>query len=159
MIKEYTAHDLKCDLAADVIRRFGTLRLRVTGFSMLSALWPGDVLSISRVDWDAYRPGDILLFTRNRRLFVHRLVEVKGETAVTRGDASMDPDPPIHASAVLGRVSAVERRGVPIAVPDQVSWCGRLGGLLLGQSGRLVRLTGSMRADWLKSLLPADERG
>jgi len=35
--------NLKCDLAADVIRRFGALRLRVNGFSMLPSIWPGDI--------------------------------------------------------------------------------------------------------------------
>ena len=57
---------MKCDLAADVSRRFGVLRLRVTGFSMLPSIWPGDIACVSRVD--AYRPGDVVLFSRNGRL-------------------------------------------------------------------------------------------
>jgi hypothetical protein len=95
------AHELKCDLAADVICRFGTLRLRVNGFSMLPSMWPGDIACVSSVDRDAYRLGDVVLYARNGRLFVHRLVEMAGETAVTRGDALLDRDPPVDRA---GRV-------------------------------------------------------
>jgi hypothetical protein len=35
---------LGCELAAEVIRSFGRVRLRATGTSMLPAIWPGDVL-------------------------------------------------------------------------------------------------------------------
>ena len=35
---------LQCELVADVARAFGEVRLRVTGASMLPAIWPGDIL-------------------------------------------------------------------------------------------------------------------
>src|SRR5258708_23478477 len=43
---------------------------------MLPSIWPGDIACVSRVD--AYRPGDVVLFSRNGRLFVHRVVEMSG---------------------------------------------------------------------------------
>jgi len=39
---------LGCELAAEVLRSSGRLRLRATGTSMLPAVWPGDVLSVCR---------------------------------------------------------------------------------------------------------------
>src|SRR6266478_1168478 len=54
LVEASNAHELKCDLAADVIRRFGVLRLRVNGFSMLPSIWPGDVVSVSGAEWGAY---------------------------------------------------------------------------------------------------------
>ena len=60
MVEATATHELKCDLAEDVIRRFGVLRLRVNGFSMLPSIWPGEIACVSRVD--AYRPGDVILF-------------------------------------------------------------------------------------------------
>ena len=87
---------MKCDPAADVIRRFGALRLRVNGFSMPPSIWPGDIASVSRVV--AYRPGDVLLFSRNGRLFVHRVVEMSGGAVVTRGDSMLDADPPVAST-------------------------------------------------------------
>ena len=84
---------MKCDPAADVIRRFGALRLRVNGFSMPPSIWPGDT---SRVI--AYRPGDVVLYSRNGRLFVHRVVEMSGGAVVTRGDSMLDADPPVAST-------------------------------------------------------------
>src|SRR5437867_3582718 len=107
---------------------------------MLPSIWPGDAVCVSRVDRDAYRPGDVVLYTRNGRLFVHRLVEVGGETAVTRGDALLDPDPPVRAGDVLGRVVSIERGGSRVAVAKEVSWGRRVAGAVLGQSGRLARM-------------------
>ncbi len=141
MVDVSDAHELKCDLAADVIRRFGVLRLRVNGFSMLPSIWPGDVVSVSGADQGPYRPGDVVLYARNGRLFVHRLVEVGGETAVTRGDALLDLDPPVCAGDVLGRVESIERGGSRVAVAREVTWGRRVVGVVLGQSGRLVRLS------------------
>src|SRR5713226_7834674 len=123
--------NLKCELAADVSRRFGVLRLRVTGFSMLPSIWPGDIACVSRVD--AYRPGDVVLFSRKGRLFIHRVVEMSGGAVVTRGDSMLDADPPVAVSDVLGRVESIERRGSSIAVLREVSWGRRVAGAVLGQ--------------------------
>ena len=60
--------------------------------------------------------------------------------AVTRGDALLDPDPPVRAGDVLGRVVSIERGGSRVAVAKEVSWGRRVAGAVLGQSGRLVRL-------------------
>jgi len=53
LVEASDAHELKIDLAADVICGFGTLRLRVKGFSMLPTIWPGDVVSVSGAEWGA----------------------------------------------------------------------------------------------------------
>jgi signal peptidase I len=147
LVEALDAHELKCDLAADVIRRFGTLRLRVNGFSMLPSIWPGDVACVSSVDRDAYRPGDVVLYARNRRLFVHRLVEMTGEAVVTRGDALLDPDPPVRAGDLLGRVVSIERGGSRVDLPREVSWGRRVAGAVLGQSGRLVRMAANYKSN------------
>jgi hypothetical protein len=97
-----------------VIRRFGALRLRVNGFSVLPSIW-----RVSRVD--AYRPGDVVLFSRKGRLFVHRVVEMSGGAVVTRGDSMLDADPPVALSDVLGRAEAIGRGGSRVATAERVS--------------------------------------
>ena len=139
MVEVSATHELKCDLAADVIRRFGALRLRVNGFSMLPSIWPGDIACVSRVA--AYRPGDVVLFSRKGRLFIHRVVEMSGGAVVTRGDSMLDADPPVRAGDLLGRVVSIERGGSRVAVAREVSWERRVVGAVLGQSGRLARLS------------------
>src|ERR1700758_403813 len=75
------AHALKCELAGEVLRSSGKLRLRVTGCSMLPAVWPGDTLFVERTTRESVEEGDIVLYERDRRFFVHRVVRK------TRADA------------------------------------------------------------------------
>lgn len=105
---------LKCELAGEVLRSSGTLRLQVTGWSMLPAVMPGDTLVIEHTDSGAVSRGDIVLFGRDRRFFVHRVVagsQPKSDAVLTRGDALPATDPPVPASDLLGRVSLILRNG------------------------------------------------
>lgn len=107
---------LKCELAAEVLRSYGMLRLQVTGWSMLPAVWPGDTLMIESAPIGGVTEGDIVLFGRERRLFVHRVVKNLGDLKfVTRGDAMSAPDPVIDQHELLGRVSSIRRNGRSIA--------------------------------------------
>jgi len=80
---------------------------------MLPAVIPGDVLMIERVARDSIGSGDIVLFGRNRKLFVHRLVSTSEDgRVVTQGDAMLHPDSPsVVASDLLGKVSLIVRSG------------------------------------------------
>ena len=102
----------KCGLAAEVLRCSGILRLQVTGWSMLPTIWPGDMLVIERARGGDIGEGDIVLFTREGRFFVHRVLTI-GERPdiVTKGDAMAAPDPPISEANLLGRVSLIARQG------------------------------------------------
>ena len=107
------ANALKCELAGEILRSSGELRLRVTGWSMLPAIMPGDTLVIERISADAISEGDLVLFMHDRRFFVHRVV-TKGShdgAILTCGDAMPAVDPPVPESNLLGRVSFVERNG------------------------------------------------
>ena len=73
-----SAYALKCELAGEVLRSSGTLRLRAMGWSMLPTVWPGDTLVIERIHSDAVSEGDIVLFGRDRRVFAHRVVAKSG---------------------------------------------------------------------------------
>ena len=108
------ANAVKCDLAGEVLRSSGTLRLRVTGWSMLPSVMPGDTLVIERTSGNAVSEGDIVLYGRDRRLFVHRVVakgSLNDQTIVTRGDSMPHPDPPVSEQDVLGRVAFILRDG------------------------------------------------
>src|SRR5271169_5683553 len=104
---------LGCELAAEVLRTSGRLRLRATGASMLPAVWPGDILSVQRHEAVNALPGDIVLFGREGRLVAHRVVERSicrdGIQWVTRGDSVDGNDPPVSSHELLGRVTAIER--------------------------------------------------
>lgn len=104
---------LGCELAAEVLRASGKLRLRVTGASMLPAIWPGDVISVRSFDRDFPRPGDVVLCYRRGKLIAHRLVRRfahQGESQWSlRGDSVSGNDEPVPTKDLLGKVIAIER--------------------------------------------------
>lgn len=135
---------LRCDLAADVLRRFGELRLQVNGTSMLPSICPGDVLTVHRQNIDHVRCGDIVLFERDDRLYAHRVlkkVEGRGGTLViARGDALPEEDPPVYADELLGRVTSILRGRSRIDPRNGLTASERLVAWLARQSGWFARL-------------------
>lgn len=110
-------HGVQCELAAEVLRRCGTLRLQVTGWSMLPAIWPGDTLFVETATTNGVREGDVVLFRRDRRFCAHRIVKtLDGSKFVTRGDANPRPDPVVHSEQLLGRVSSIVKNEKRIVV-------------------------------------------
>jgi hypothetical protein len=106
---------LKCELAAEVLRSSGALRLGVMGWSMLPTVWPGDTLVIERVGFEGVSEGDIVLFGRGRRLFAHRVVAKRGnlnhQVIHTQGDGMFRPDTPVKGADLMGKVSSILRNG------------------------------------------------
>jgi signal peptidase I len=109
------SHALKCELAREVLRTWGKVRLCVTGWSMLPTIWPGDTLLVERADHARVSKGDIVLFGRDHRLFAHRVVAKAGKSEaawlITRGDGMLRPDPALDGSELLGKVRFVVRDG------------------------------------------------
>jgi signal peptidase I len=115
---------VKCDLACEVLRSFGSLRFAATGWSMLPTIWPGETLVVERVSPDQVRFGDVILVGRERRLCAHRVVSTQDSGRphwITQGDAMPAPDRPVSASELLGRVGYVIRAGRLIPVPAELS--------------------------------------
>jgi signal peptidase len=154
----------RLELAVEVARTFGTLRLRVTGTSMLPAIQPGDLLSIGRVDLRDTSPGEIVLFARGGRLFAHRIVDRGGGASdpyasqpyagkpyiVTRGDRLIENDPPVFQSELLGRVTSIERARSRVRSRPWLDGPNRVLGRLLRSSDRatlvFLRVTALWRA-------------
>jgi len=82
---------------------------------MLPAIFPGDTLVIERANSESVGKGDIVLFHRDRRMFVHRVSGKSGSDGdlqiVTQGDGMPKPDPPVSNCQLLGKVSFVVRDG------------------------------------------------
>jgi signal peptidase I len=111
----------RLELAAELLQRGDRMSLRVRGSSMLPSLFPGDLLTFRRCSPEEIVVGDIVLFLREGRCFVHRVAErMAGGSAVrlrTRGDALPSPDPPLVETEVLGRLTTVERKGRRLPPP------------------------------------------
>jgi len=133
---------LGCELAAEVPRSWGRLRLRATGASMLPAVWPGDILSVRNHDTAEALPGDIVLFAREGRLVAHRVVErtlcQDRIQWVTRGDSVSDNDAPISSHELLGRVTAIERGSRRLTLHQSLA--SRLASWILCRSELAIRV-------------------
>jgi len=121
----------KCKLAEQVLRSCGQLHLCATGTSMLPTLWPGDLLTVRRQPFSRVLPGDLILYTRYNRFFIHRvikrLVQDRCQMLVARGDALPEPDIPVSAHEFLGTVTAIKRDR---QMPTQATSRSRLNSLL-----------------------------
>jgi phage repressor protein C with HTH and peptisase S24 domain len=133
----------KNELAAEVVRSFGELRLRVTGSSMLPAIRPDDLLLIRHCRVEQAGPGDVVLYIRHRRLFAHRVISRSGARLVTQGDGIAEPDLPLTANELLGKVIRVMRRGKSIRNESTLTLPARMAAALFRYSaiaGRLFTL-------------------
>jgi len=143
-------HAAKCELAEKTLRRFGSLRLRVTGFSMIPSVWPGDLLLIRRQQMDQIYPGDIVLFARRGRLIVHRVVfktdDPEAPSLITQGDALRSQDSAIGPAELLGKVSGILRSGEWIQPHRRLSFSARIMAMLVSRSGRAAGILSRLRA-------------
>jgi signal peptidase I len=153
-------HALKCELASEVLRSSGKLRLRVTGWSMLPAVWPGDTLTIERAENGAVSEGDIVLCARDHRFLAHRVVG-KNEIAsaiLTRGDAMLQPDPPVPNDDLLGIVTMIERNGKCIVPRRNLCLSERVIAALLRNSNIAARIAVDIHAMRSKAELRTEDR-
>ncbi len=141
-IESKTREAVGCELAAEVLRSSGKLRLRVTGASMLPSIWPGDVLCVRRFEPELAMPGEVILCRREGRLVAHRVmqrvVRQDGVHWVLRGDSVSGNDTPIVAENLLGTVVAIERgsRRLPLRRP----FAGRFASWVLCRSDFVTRV-------------------
>ena len=99
----------------EALRERGRVALRVHGTSMLPWVRPGDIGIIRKASREDVRRGDLVLFQRNDRLFVHRIVDerqdLSGRQVSTKGDAHPTTDGWLNEEELLGRVIRIYRNG------------------------------------------------
>ncbi len=114
------AHATRLELAAEILHRFGEVRFVALGGSMVPSIYPGDLLTVHSESVADTRRGEIVLFLLGGRPYVHRVARKWPErnriAFATRGDSLPKEDPSIDASQLLGRVTAIQRRGKSIAI-------------------------------------------
>ncbi|MBS0458446.1 MAG: S24/S26 family peptidase [Proteobacteria bacterium] len=93
-------------LAQEALQRFGQLRFRALGNSMLPAIAPGDLLVFRKAATTDLAPGQVVLVRRDDALVAHRLLSRHGDMLTTMGDSLSVADAPVHASQLLGVLDA-----------------------------------------------------
>jgi signal peptidase I len=91
----------------------GIVHLRVISGSMSPWIRPGDVLTIRRAWTGELSPGAVVLYARQGRLIVHRVLRRCGSddfpSLVTKGDALPNSDLVVSGTEVLGRATYIVR--------------------------------------------------
>lgn len=142
-------------LAAEIMERGGALRFQAGGSSMLPFIRNGDVLWVR--PGGPFRQGDVILCRlAGDHVVAHRVVQVireQGEVALLiQGDSRLCPDGLVSAQAVLGRVTAIERKGKYISFDTKAQrWLGLLWIKLSPFSRRLYGLSAAL---WRKAKKP-----
>jgi len=133
-----------CNLAADLVRTHGSLRLRVAGGSMAPAVRPGDTILVQSCGMGEVSAGEIVVFMRNGRLVVHRAqasVALSGEShLLTCGDRIRKLDARVTGAELLGRVTCIERNGIAISPVARRSLAQKLISRALSYSNRATSL-------------------
>lgn len=132
------AKAIGCELVAEVVGVFGSVRLRVSGTSMAPTLVPGELVGVEKTRMMEILPGEIVVFARDGRLIVHRVVtkiQSRGESyLVTRGDRVKRSDSPVSGYEFVGRVTHVERYRSGAFVSSRLNLASRVFSLLLSFS-------------------------
>jgi signal peptidase I len=99
------------------VRTNGSACLRVLGASMAPWIRLGDFVFVRRSDIETACAGEVILFERDHRLCVHRVLRRledgsagrSGSSLITKGDAVDGEDAPVSKAEFLGRVTRVHR--------------------------------------------------
>lgn len=82
--------------------------LLVASSSMEPVLKPGDKITVEFVDPDDIVQGMVIVFEKDKRKIVHRVIKISGEVLITAGDNVRKFDKPIHISQVIGKVKGLK---------------------------------------------------
>ena len=88
----------------------------ITSGSMWPELKVGSLVFIEGIDGRDAEIGDIVVFSNENNTFtIHRVVELKKNTLITKGDANFKEDAPVPYEDVIGRSVTVFER--PLTIP------------------------------------------
>jgi len=85
-------------------------QLVVASSSMLPVLKPGDRITVEAVDPDQIIPGMVIVYKKEGKKIVHRVISIRDEILITAGDNLRKYDEPVHVSKVMGKVIDMEIR-------------------------------------------------
>ncbi|OHA08499.1 MAG: signal peptidase I [Candidatus Sungbacteria bacterium RIFCSPLOWO2_01_FULL_59_16] len=94
----------------------------ITSGSMWPSLHRGDMIFIEAVPREALKAGDVVVWRNpsaapggTQGFTIHRLVELRETTLVTKGDANFKNDDPVGYDRLIGRTAMF--RGKPFRIP------------------------------------------
>ena len=88
----------------------------ITSGSMWPSLKKGDLILIKGVEsQDEVKIGDVIVYTNAKGFTIHRIVEIDGDTVITKGDANNVKDAAISFDKIVGKPLYLGEK--PVRVP------------------------------------------
>lgn len=115
------------EIILDLLRQHTPVRFQANGPSMTPTIRGGEQVLVRPLESSELRPGAILLYRKNNRLVLHRLIKNDRRTGSLcfTGDAALDGDEAVDFSDVIGIAESVSRDGRDIPLN---SACARIKG-------------------------------
>jgi signal peptidase I len=137
------------ELAIQVLRRDGHLRIKARGSSMMPFIRDGDVVVVTTTESTEVGVGDVICYERPPgRLFLHRIIGRDGDGFVAKGDALAFTEL-VERAHVLGKVITVERHGRGRRLDSRTArWRNRAIAFLSPWLPRLLSLALGVRRVW-----------
>jgi signal peptidase I len=64
-----------------------------------------------------YQPGDIVTYINSNNVSItHRIIDIKDNQFIVKGDTNLIPDPPIHKNEIVGTVKCIIPYQYPLIV-------------------------------------------
>lgn len=89
----------------------------ITSSSMWPALKQGDIVFIQGLadSKKEIKVGDIVVYKNEKGFTIHRVIELKENTLITKGDANNIADPAIAYDQLIGKMITI--KGKPLRIP------------------------------------------
>ena len=144
-------------LSAELLRLGKVVRFQARGNSMQPLLRDGDILSVSPVDFDQIRIGDVIMCSSHSGcIVVHRVILRKNKfeqnQLLVKGDQAEKPDGWINSSQIYGRVAAFERQGNKVALDSLIMKTLGLMAVLNSRKAILSKGIPHRTIQWVKKL-------
>ncbi|MBP5154194.1 MAG: S26 family signal peptidase [Lachnospiraceae bacterium] len=96
----------------EVLRRYGTLTYKNVGTSMLPLIKQGrDVFTLKARDGRRCEKYDVVLFRRGGRWIMHRVIKVRPDDYVIRGDNCYTEETGVHDEDIAAVMTEFVRKG------------------------------------------------
>jgi len=84
---------------------FGFTPVIVVSGSMEPAIKVNDIIIVKKTHYSQLKPGDIVLYFNKLQdiTIIHRLIEINGGKAITKGDANFTSDIPFSVTQIYGK--------------------------------------------------------
>lgn len=107
--EDLTRLSQKMALFSSMLAKGYNLRLRVTGTSMSPFLKTGTIVTLFKIPFGKLNIGDIIFCRHDEgSMKLHRLIAIKKNRLITKGDAVDSLDHPVDETQYLGKVVRIE---------------------------------------------------